>query len=127
MKRDRFASDYESIRRRAGLSQPEFPLDEDVAAAPMQTISEDFKRRLATGAAADAEATAKRKIEADAFTARANETARLRQFAIAGVSPPPGSKVSLSLLLSIGWTIHQHNGERVLVGPFTQPKQEDSF
>lgn len=129
MKRTRYDSEYDKVRKSTfSKLRPEFPEDDEPKnKAAMNQISEDFKRRLAAGADAGAEATAKRKIEADAFTARANETARLRQFAIAGVSPPPGSKVSLSLLLSIGWTIHQYNGERVLVGPFTKPKQEDSF
>lgn len=120
MKRDRFESEYERVRRMAGLAAPEFP---EVNAhgqharevGEPRPLDDGFRERMAETARIDAEAAAKRRIHADALTARSNELVRLAEYARAGVAPRQG--VSLSLLLNLGWRIERVGDENVLVAP----------
>ena len=125
MKRDRFASDYEQIRRQAGLGRPEFDLPEpDVKPdlARVQAAHDDFKARMAVRTKHEAEEEARRKVEATELSMRANESIRVTEFAQAGVEPPDGMRVSLPLLMRLGWTIAEVDGGKVLVRPNAAPK-----
>lgn len=128
MKRDRFASDYERVRRQAGLPGPEFPLDgkEDahVDLARVDAAHEDFKARMSAYTEHDSEQARKRAAEATALTLRANESLRLAEFARAGVEPPVGCTSSLGLLLQIGWTIGRNGDGRVLLRPALKPEPQ---
>lgn len=123
MKRDRYASDYEQVRRQAGVGRPQMEFPEEPAPVNLgriDAVHDDFKQRMAALAEHDAEAAAKRKAAADELSKRANESIRLMEFARAGVQPPTGMKVSLPLLLSIGWKIEVVDGVRELVAPRAQ-------
>ena len=125
MKRDRFASDYEQVRRHAGLPRAEFDFQEPEAKpdiARVQAAHADFKERMAQLTAIEVEQAARRKAQADELSMRANESVRVTEFAQAGVEPPDGMRVSLPLLLSIGWTIVEIDGARKLVRPQDKPK-----
>ena len=69
----------------------------------------------------DAEAAAIRKLAADELSARANASARLREFERHGVKPPiidgVETKSSLSLLMQLGWTIENLLGQNKLIAP----------
>ena len=70
-------------------------------------------------AAVEAE-TEKRKAATLKVVAAANEKMLLDEYRAAGVDPVPsddGSIVSLPMLRSLGWTISEIGGERVLVAP----------
>lgn len=52
------------------------------------------------------------------FTRQANERAIMAEYAHAGVEPRPGTLVSLTLLLSLGWRVEEDGrGVRTLVQP----------
>jgi hypothetical protein len=125
MKRDRYAKDYDQVRKRAGLARSEFFDPDEPAAlddgARVRAAADEAMARLDGLSAGDIERAAKRKAEADATTARANETLRLSEFAAAGVEPPIGMKVSLALLQQIGRTIGGIGGRRVLFRPDHTP------
>lgn len=118
MKRDRFESEYERVRRQAGLAPPEFPETSPRRGEVGEPIpvDDDFRERMAETARLDAEKAAERKVHADALTARSNERVRLAEYARAGVDPLPGG-VSLSLALQMGWRIEQVGDRNVLVAP----------
>jgi hypothetical protein len=121
MKRDRYAKDYEQVRKRAAMARTEFfdpdePPSETSAEYVRRSADEAIERLDGRGEAERARA-AERKIKADELSARANESIRLAEFAAAGVEPPVGTKVSLALLLQIGWTIDQVGDHRVLLRP----------
>lgn len=120
MKRDRYESDYERVRRQAGLARSEFP-EPDTSprqgeVGEPQPIDDGFRDRMAELARLDAEKAAERKIHADALTLRANELVRLKEYQRAGVDPMPGG-ISLSLALQMGWKIEQVGDRNVLVQP----------
>jgi hypothetical protein len=71
--------------------------------------------------AREAEIEAKRRQRAREFLAETNERTRLAEYRKAGVEPPQYTRVSLGLLLSLGWTIEEVEGRRVLVKPPTPP------
>lgn len=122
MKGDRFASDYEQVRRQAGLQQPRFDLDDEPdpaeVAARVAAKLADFHERMNQRLANETEQAAKRKAEAAALTARANEAMRLAEFEAAGVECPAGMKVSLGLLLQVGWRVDNLSGRNVLTRPY---------
>jgi hypothetical protein len=125
MKRDRYASDYEQVRRQAGLGRPQMEFPDDPAPVNLGRIDaahDDFKQRMAALAEHDAAAAAERKRKADDLTKRANGTVALAEYRAAGVESPSvdgdgAPRVSLSLLLSIGWTVEDVDGARELVAP----------
>lgn len=71
---------------------------------------------------------AERKEKLRAQLAESNERVRLSEYHRAGVEPLAGKEnVSLSLLLSFGWTIKQMRGRRMLIPPppkIPEPIQE---
>ena len=78
----------------------------------------------------DAEAAAKRQIEADKLTARANESFLLHEYRSYGIDPPfvdlgGMPTVSLALLLDMGWRVEQVGRESTLVRPLhdTTPRK----
>jgi hypothetical protein len=129
MKRTRYDSEYERIRREAGLAKPQYDFpDDDPAKLPqldterVKTAHADFKARMEVRTQYEIEQAAKRKVEADELSARANESLRLAEFDLYGVEPPDGMRVSLPLLISLGWTIEEVEGQKVLVRP--QPSKQ---
>lgn len=89
------------------------------------------EERNAILAQQEAIASAERKREADALTARANESFRRYEYQRAGVAPPfvdldGAPTVSLSLLLNQGWRIEQVGQQSTLVRPFHDIKPRKS-
>lgn len=128
MKRDRFAGDYDKIRRDAGYARPRYDLDdpEEPDLEREGTLQEGFRERAEQLRQAEAAEEAKKQASKTAFTLETNERMRLRQFELAGVEPPAGFKCSLSLLLSMGWSIGEVKGKKVLVRPFAPaPRKEE--
>jgi hypothetical protein len=125
MKRDRYAKDYDQVRKRAAMVRTEF-FDPDepaehTTAARVRAMADEAIERLDGRSEGDIRRAAERKVESDALSARANESLRLAAFDAAGVEPPIGMKVSLALLLQIGWTIGDIGGRRVLFRPVHTP------
>lgn len=126
MKHGRHASEYEKVRRAAGMARPKFDIDDDdLAAATAKRIEEfndDFRQRMAKLSEHEHEQAARRKAEADALSSRANVSAMLKEYQQHGVEPPftkpDGSpKFSLGFLLKIGWDIMRVGEKNVLVSP----------
>jgi hypothetical protein len=125
MKRTRYDSEYERVRREAGVGQFPEPIDfsKPVDLGRVEAAHDDFKERMAAFAARDAEEAAKRKASADELSRRANASALAGEYRTFGLAPPLAGgdgapRVSLSMLLSIGWTIAKVEGAgNVLVRP----------
>jgi hypothetical protein len=125
MKRDRFASDYEQVRRQAGLPRAEFDLPEPGAKpdlARVHAAHDDFKARMAVRTEHEAEEEANRKAAATELTLRANESIRVTEFVQAGVEQPIGMLVSIGMLMQLGWTIAEVDGKKMLVRPTGKPR-----
>jgi hypothetical protein len=122
MKRDGLESDYDKIRRRAGMpGKPfqEFP-DEEVSMRRVEAAHDDFKRNMAElneREDREREAINARKIE---FSLETNERLRVAEYRAAGLEPQPG--VSLSMLMMLGWTVQEISGKKTLVRPKTKSK-----
>jgi hypothetical protein len=116
MKRSLYDSEYERVRRQAGMTQPEFPEPREVEIGTPRVLDEDFRQRMAVNAEHEAKKAAERKVHADALSMRANELVRLKEYERAGVDPLPGG-VSLALALHMGWKIEQVGDRNVLVAP----------
>ena len=121
MKRSLYNSEYERVRREAGLDRAEFP---EFAAAPppidearVKDAHEDFKQRMVELDTWETKRAAEAAARADAFTRHNNERVRLAEFARASLAPPAGTQTSLELLLWMGWKIEEADGQRVLVRP----------
>lgn len=121
MKRDRFASDYERVRREAGIASRDFTPPPEPERSRVEAMNDDFQRRMMDREEIEAYQARMRKIEADKLTLRANDSLRQAEFAAAGVDPPQGFSASLSLLLQIGWTIGEVDGRKVLLRPVARP------
>jgi hypothetical protein len=131
MKRDGLESDYEKVRRRAGIGlrkMEEFP--EEGAprdAARVEADRLDFHNRMEAAGAADRAAQQARNERAAEHTERANKLALIDEYRAAGLWPGAafGSSftadgtpaVSLSLLLKLGWTIGEVDGAKTLIQP----------
>jgi hypothetical protein len=134
MKRTRYDSEYERVRRDAGLGAAQLDLPEEPDAngqmAPdrVEAALGDFKQRMGALEAQDAAAAAERKAKADDLTARANASVLIHEYAAQGVRPPLTDghgvpTVSLAMLLQLGWTIQRvGEGLGVLLRP--EPKPE---
>lgn len=135
MKRTRYDSEYERVRRSAGLPYATYDLPEEPDAsgqmAPdrVEAALGDFKQRMGALEAQDAAAAAERKAKADALTARANATVLIHEYAAQGIHPPLTDgrgvpTVSLAMLLQIGWTIQRvGDGLALLLRPEPKPEQ----
>lgn len=124
MKSDRYAGDYNQVRRAAGLAQPEFPDDLPSSKPRFQpdTFDADFHKRMGDRLAHEAAESMVRKQNADRLTQEANKSALLGEYAKAQVDPPfvkeDGTpKFSLSFLFRMGWSIQFEGSRNVLVGP----------
>lgn len=123
MKRDRFESDYERVRREAGLARRDF--DEPggpTLAERIEIAHENFKERMAEVDKVDTEQAARRSAEAAAHSARWNARIRLQEYHRAGVKPPKvdfdgNPEHSLPLMLSLGWRVARVGDQNVLVAP----------
>lgn len=129
MKRSLYDTEYERVRREAGLDRAEFP--EPAAASPpidevrVKAAHEDFKQRMAELDAWETKRAAEAAARTDAFTRHNNERVRLAEFARASLVPPVGTQTSLELLLWMGWKIEEADGQRVLVRPGKRKTRED--
>jgi hypothetical protein len=126
MKRSLYDSEYERVRREAGLDRPEFAEPEEsppVDIARIEAAHDDFKGRMAAFDVHETQRRAEAKAEADRYTREINERGRLAEFAHAGVAPPVGVQASLELLLWIGWTIEEADGQKVLIRPKQVPRK----
>lgn len=134
MKRTRYDSEYERVRREAGIggaAQPEFPDEPDAHGQKdsdrVARAHDDFKKRMGAVGAQDAAAAAERKARADDLTARANASVLILEYAAQRVRPPLTDghgvpTVSLPMLLQLGWTIQRvGDGLAVLLRP--EPEQ----
>lgn len=125
MKRSRFDSDYERVRRKP---PPEFPDagDDDLFAREraerIAASHADFRDRMAKLAEIEKKQEEERKIRADANTRRSNRLALIHEYERAGVAPPLVNEdgtpsCSLSLLLQLGWSIERFGDSLTLVKP----------
>ena len=123
MKRSLFDSEYERVRRQAGLNQPrlEFDMDDpDVngerVADRVTRAHEDFKQRMAELDAVNVKQAAERKVAADQRSMEANRIQLLGEYEAAGVYPPftddsGKPTISLSLLKRLGWRIESFGSD----------------
>lgn len=141
MKRTRYDSEYERVRREAGIgggALPEFPEAEEPDAHGQKDSDrvarahDDFKKRMGAVGAQDAAGAAERKARADDLTARANASVLILEYAAQRVRPPLTDghgvpTVSLPMLLQLGWTIQRvGDGLGVLLRPEPeQPRRRD--
>jgi hypothetical protein len=126
------ASEYAKVRRRADFKKAKAEaLAEDERERDIDRVQralDDFHERMAAFNKAEAERDAKRREEATAFTLQVNKRMALREWMAAGITPPSVDVdgyplVSLSLYLTMGWTIGPgEHGENMLYPP---PPQED--
>ena len=113
MKRSLYDSEYERVRREAGLKngghlRPEFPEDDDPAPPRAATTAivhdPEFKERMAASAAQEAERRAQAKAEGDRYSREVNARMARREYEVLGLTPPEPF-VSLALLKSLGWKV----------------------
>ena len=124
MKRTRFDSDYDEIRRAAGFAKPayEFPdvEEEKLSAERVEAMNADFKERMQALADAERTSDATKRAEFDAWRRDYNIRVIKRQYTDLGLMPPE-PLVSLSLLLQFGWKVEQVGDKMTLVRPFLKP------
>ncbi len=133
MKRTRYDSEYERVRRESGVGRAEFPepidFSKPVDLGRVEAAHDDFKERMASFAARDSAEAAKRRASADELSRRANEAILAREYRELGLTPPfvdgaGAPSVSLSMLLSLGWTVGKGEaGGNVLVRPPAAPAE----
>ena len=124
MKRGKFYSEYDRVRKTANYAKPQYEFDEEPAPNQnrVQAAHDDFKERMAAFNAADAAAAAAGRARATALSQRANLSVLTTEFARAGVTPPcvndaGDPTVSLPMLLWLGWTIVETEDGRFLQRP----------
>lgn len=123
MKRDRFESEYERIRREAGMARrPEFPEEEQPDASGrlrqerIAASLDDFHRRMTALNDAERVQTEQREAEMDAWRAVWRERFIRREYEVRGLTPPEPPE-ALGLLLQLGWRVEQSTEGPVLVRP----------
>jgi hypothetical protein len=126
VKRSLYDSEYERIRREAGMRdsrpQPEFldeeelKLEEQRTAARVNEINDDFRARMAALGEAERQKIAAAQASLDAWRKEFNERVIKREYTQLGLMPPE-PLVSLSLLRKLGWTVQFVGDETVLVRP----------
>jgi hypothetical protein len=136
MKRTRYDSEYERVKRETAAKQrgaaapaPAAPA-EPRRASPrqeecqrVQAIADDIRERHE---ALEAEIRERERASSTSTveSARAfNERVMRAEYAARGVTPPAGALVSLDLLLSIGWTITEVMGRPELIRPAPEPER----
>jgi hypothetical protein len=131
MKRSLFDSEYDRVRRDAGLARPryerpEFP--DEAAEAQAERVAAglaDFHARMAELKAAEQQHVVDVDRKHNERRAMIDERMRLREFTDLGLTPPEGSKCSLGLLLQIGWRVEQVGDKAILTRPnWISPKRE---
>lgn len=126
MKRDRFSTDYDKVRERAGWNRPQYDFPDDAerrrVASRVAELNDDFKKRMAEISKVDevriAE-IAKRQAETSAAV---NRRMMIREWMAAGLEPPE-PLYSLSLAFSLGCTIEEIAGKATLMIPSRVLKQ----
>jgi hypothetical protein len=117
VKRSLYDSEYDRVRREAGMKnngrlRPEFPEDEETeaprAARTEIVHDQEFKDRMAAAAVHQAERRAKDKAEGDRYSREMNERIARREYEVLGLTPPD-PLISLALLKSLGWRV-EHFG-----------------
>lgn len=126
MKHGRHSSEYDKVRRAAGLDRPryqppapEFPDDD---APPPPVFDDDFRARMADHAEQEKVRLAEAKAAADALTHRSNSRVKWSEYDRAGVEPPQldengEPRYSLSFLLKMGWRVERVGDRNVLTNP----------
>jgi hypothetical protein len=97
--------------------------DEVSRARLLKRINEWRDKRKADQAAEDETRLAKRRVKDEARDQRQFEQRR-QEYVDAGLAPPEpkdGIVTSLAMMLKMGWTIEEIQGERVLVAPGRAP------
>jgi hypothetical protein len=125
MKRSPYDSEYDRIRREAGYAKPQYEFsDEDPKPdiARVQAAHEDFKARMAELCKVEEAGAAIRKARSDELSHRANLSVLFDEYHRAGVSAPSVTAdgiptVSLSLLISLGWSIQNYGIEGATLVP----------
>lgn len=122
MKRGRFDSDYDRVRRappsQAEVEFPDPSLFDRERTERRAAEQADFRRRMALLGEQEAERAAERRRIADQRTQLSNERALLAEYRRAGAAPPfvkadgITPSCSLSLLLQNGWSL-ERIGDRV--------------
>jgi hypothetical protein len=117
LKRSLYDSEYERVRREAGVgarSRPDF-LDDDEETRISERVDaklQDFRERMAELRVAETTAEARRQVDADARRKVWHRRAVIGEYQRAGLTPPiiggdGMPAVSLSLLLSLGWQVRE--------------------
>lgn len=108
MRRDLYTSEYERVRRRAGLGRTEF-FDPDEPPTPaeraaVEAMRADAAARLQEDALAAVERRAAAQASLDALRRRTNERLMRAGWERYGLAPPD-PLCSLELMLSVGWRL----------------------
>lgn len=122
MKRTRFDSEYDKVRKRAGFARPHYDFDQLDRPAPTEEArrvaesNADFQEKIAEINRVDAmqsEATLKSHAE---NRRRWDERMIRREWEEAGLAPP-NPLYSIGLALRLGCRVEEVGGEMVLVRP----------
>jgi hypothetical protein len=121
MKRTLYDSEYDRIRKAAGLARPQYEFDEfEGREAPpsfrVDELNDDFKQRMAERSEHEKQKEAAAKANHDAWHKGVNDRMIRREYESLGITPPE-PLVSLSMLRKIGWTIEQIGDRNVLMRP----------
>jgi hypothetical protein len=132
MKHDRLTSEYDRVRKAAGLAKPvyEFPEEAQPAQidhARVEAAHADFKSRMAEREAHEEKQRAETKKRVDELQVRANRSTMMREYQAAGVDPPyvdaeGNPKFSIGFLRKIGWAVVVMDGHNVMVSPVGREK-----
>jgi hypothetical protein len=127
VKRTRYDSEYDRVRREAGFDKPqyEFPEEQEEveSVGRVRQMQQDFAERAEAMRAAEAEKSRQMSAELDARRAEFSDRVIRREYAALGIVPPT-PLVSLSLLRLMGWSVEQIGDEFVLVKPPAPPRRE---
>jgi hypothetical protein len=108
MKRSRFDSEYDQVRRAAGLGRPEFPeaKEEQLSEDRVAAANADFRMRMNELEKAESALAAEKRVRFDQLRKEYNLRMIRRQYENLKITPPE-PLVSLSLLLQLGWRIEE--------------------
>lgn len=95
--------------------------DREEAARRMQ-LREEMQKKADAERAKEEEAAAVRRDRSTTFTRQANKAALLRQYELAGVTPPAVDAdgcptCSLTMLKSLGWSVEEVGDRMELIAP----------
>lgn len=122
MKRTRFDSEYDKVRRAAGYTKPnyEFPeaREEQLSQERVAAASADFRASMDELANAENALSAEKRVRFDQWRKEHNLKILRREYLDLGITPPV-PLVSLGLLIQLGWRVEPLGvpGRCVLVRP----------